>query len=88
MLPAKMLWIGSPCSARSSKDDDRSRPASVWSFPRSGHVVSEIGDESIREVLYGGYRILHIVSGENGMEEVKILTVFHSSMPFGGEESS
>lgn len=54
-------------------------------FPRSGRVVPEIGDESMREILYRGYRILHIVSGEEGMEEVKILTVFHSSMPFGGE---
>ena len=54
-------------------------------FPHSGRVVPEIGDESIREILYRGYRILHIVSGEEGSEEVKILTVFHSSMPFGGE---
>ena len=47
--------------------------------------MPEVGDESIREILYRGYRILHIVSGEQGSEEVKILTVFHSSMPFGGE---
>ena len=54
-------------------------------FPHSGRVVPEIGDASIREILYRGYRILHIVSGEEGTEEVKILTVFHSSMSFGGE---
>ena len=57
----------------------------VGLFPRSGRIVPEIGDESIREILYRGYRILYIVSGEEDMEEVKILTVFHSSMPFGGE---
>lgn len=54
-------------------------------FPRSGRVVPEIGDASIREILYRGYRILYIVSGEEAVEEVKVLTVFHSSMPFGGE---
>jgi len=52
-------------------------------FPLSGRVVPEIGDESIREVLYRGYRILYIVGGE----EVKVLTVFHSSMPFGSESN-
>ena len=54
-------------------------------FPRSGRVVPEIGDEAMREVLYRGYRILYLVSGAEGSEEVKVLTVFHSSMPFGGE---
>ena len=47
-------------------------------------MVPEIGDESIREILYRGYRIMHIVSGEDDEEEVEILTVIHSSMPFGG----
>lgn len=34
------------------------------SFPRSGRMVPEIGDEVIREILYRGYRIMHLVSGE------------------------
>jgi hypothetical protein len=45
--------------------------------------VPEIGDETIREVLYRGYRILYILSGEEGTEEVQILMVMHSSRPFG-----
>ena len=52
-------------------------------FPRSGRVVPEIGDEAVREILYRGYRIMHIVSGDEGDEEIKILTVVHSSLPFG-----
>jgi toxin ParE1/3/4 len=52
-------------------------------FPRSGRIVPEIGDDSMREILYHGYRIVYIVSGGGEQEEVKILTVFHSSMPFG-----
>lgn len=54
-------------------------------FPHSGREVPEIGDEAMREILYRGYRILYLVSGAEGSEEVKVLTVFHSSMPFGGE---
>lgn len=54
-------------------------------FPRSGREVPEIRDEAMREILYRGYRIMYIVSGAEGEEEVKVLTVFHSSMPFGGE---
>lgn len=54
-------------------------------FPRSGRVVPEIGDEAMREMLYRGYRIMYVVSGAEGEEEAKILTVFHSSLPFGGE---
>lgn len=52
-------------------------------FPRSGRVVPEIGDEAIREILYRGHRIVYVLSGKEGREEAKVLTVFHSSMPFG-----
>lgn len=31
-------------------------------FPRSGRMVPEIGDKAIREILYRGYRIMHVVS--------------------------
>ena len=47
-------------------------------LPRSGRVVPEIGQEDIREILYGSYRIVYVV----GEEEVNILTVFHASRPF------
>ena len=46
-------------------------------FPRSGRVVPEIGQEDIREILFGSYRIVYVV----GEEEVNILTVFHASRP-------
>ncbi|MHC5935838.1 type II toxin-antitoxin system RelE/ParE family toxin [Nostoc sp.] len=44
-------------------------------FPRSGRVVPEIAQEDIREIIFGNYRIVYIVSND----EVNILTVFHSS---------
>lgn len=57
-------------------------------FPRSGRKVPEIDDDAMREILYRGYRILYVLSGLEGDEEVKVLTVFHSSMPFGSEQGS
>lgn len=44
-------------------------------FPLSGRVVPEIAQEHIREIIFGSYRIVYLVSDD----EVNILTVFHSS---------
>lgn len=44
-------------------------------FPRSGRVVPEVGDESLREVVYENYRIVYRVKPE----VVEILTVFHGA---------
>ena len=58
-------------------------------FPRSGRVVPEIGQEDIREIIFGSYRIVYVVSED----EVNILTVFHaarllrpSDLPGGASE--
>jgi plasmid stabilization system protein ParE len=44
-------------------------------FPLSGRVVPEVGDESLREVVYGNYRIVYRVKPEL----VEIVTVFQSA---------
>ena len=44
-------------------------------FPRSGRVVPEIGQEDIREIIFGSYRIVYVISED----EVNILTVFHAA---------
>ena len=44
-------------------------------FPRSGRVVPEIGQENIREIIFGSYRIVYVVSEE----EINLLTVFHAA---------
>ena len=49
-------------------------------MPNMGRIVPEIGDESIRELIYRQYRIIYIV--DDGSAE--ILTVYHSSRQFGG----
>jgi len=44
-------------------------------FPLSGRVVPEIGQNNIREVIFRSYRIVYIVN----LDTINILTVFHGS---------
>jgi plasmid stabilization system protein ParE len=46
--------------------------------PRSGRVVPELGDESIRELVHGNYRIVYRL--EDAV--VEIATVFHGARSF------
>lgn len=46
--------------------------------PRSGRVVPELGDESIREVIHGNYRIVYRLRDE----VVEVATVFHGARLF------
>ena len=46
-------------------------------FPTSGRVVPEFGDEAIREVLWRNYRVVYRIAGD----VVDIATVFHGSLP-------
>ena len=46
--------------------------------PRSGRVVPELGDESIREVIHGNYRIVYRLRHD----VVEIATVFHGARLF------
>jgi toxin ParE1/3/4 len=47
----------------------------LGSFPLSGRVVPEVGNELLREVVYGHYRIVYRATPEL----VEIVTVFHSA---------
>jgi plasmid stabilization system protein ParE len=44
-------------------------------FPLSGRVVPEVGDESLREVIYRNYRIVYRLKPEI----IEIVTVFHAA---------
>ena len=44
-------------------------------FPESGRIVPEIGNKSIREVIFGSYRIIY----RRRSEAVEILTVYHGA---------
>jgi len=49
-------------------------------FPRSGRVVPELGNENIRELIHKSYRIVYVSVSE---EQVDILTIHPSALPFG-----
>ena len=49
-------------------------------FPESGRMVPEVGDPSVREILWRRYRVVYRVRGS----EVQIVTVFHGAMLFPG----
>jgi toxin ParE1/3/4 len=51
----------------------------LMDFPRAGRVVPEIGNESIRELLYRQYRIIYYLEDDRA----EILTVFHSARQLG-----
>jgi toxin ParE1/3/4 len=44
-------------------------------FPRSGRVIPEVGDENCREVVYGAYRLMYRLEGE----DVWITGVVHAA---------
>jgi plasmid stabilization system protein ParE len=44
-------------------------------FPLSGRMVPEVGDESLREVVYGNYRIVYRLKPDL----IEIVTVFHAA---------
>lgn len=44
------------------------------SFPRSGRIVPELKEDTIRELLFGNYRIIYRIEPK----QISILTVRHS----------
>ena len=47
-------------------------------YPESGRVVPEVGDGTIREILWRNYRIVYRVREAN----VEVVTIFHGAMLF------
>ena len=52
-------------------------------FPFSGQAVPEIGDPSIREVVWREYRVIYWADEERA----KVLSVLHASQQFGAVPS-
>ncbi|WP_369414905.1 type II toxin-antitoxin system RelE/ParE family toxin [Mangrovivirga halotolerans] len=48
---------------------------SLKEFPKSGRIVPEIGNEDIRELIEGNYRIIYRIKNS---ERIDILTVYSS----------
>jgi addiction module RelE/StbE family toxin len=47
----------------------------LQTFPKSGRSVPEVGQENIREIIHGNYRIIYRLTND----VIQILTVYHSS---------
>lgn len=48
----------------------------LQNFPKSGRIIPEFGDQSIRELIKGNYRIVyHLVSDK----EINILRIHHAA---------
>ncbi len=52
-------------------------------LPESGRIVPEIGIDSIREVIFGQYRVIYQLAGE----QIMILTVRHGKQLLNLNES-
>ena len=51
-------------------------------FPLSGQVVPKVGEDSIREILFGSYRLIYRVTESR----VEMISVFHSVKILGSGE--
>jgi len=49
------------------------------SFPESGRVVPEVGDDALREIIHGAYRIVYRIQAES----VQVVTVHHAARLLG-----
>ena len=47
-------------------------------FPQSGREVPEIGEETMRELIVGSFRVIYHVAADT----VRILTVLHAAQQF------
>jgi len=54
----------------------RDRAKILKKYPKSGRIVPEFGDETLRELLMGTYRIIYRIKTENLVE---IITIHHSA---------
>jgi plasmid stabilization system protein ParE len=50
--------------------------------PESGQVVRELGSSTVREILFGQYRIIY----QCGSKRIEILAVFHGARLLGETE--
>ena len=50
----------------------------LQTFPRSGRVVPEVGDDNLREVIHRNYRIVYRLRANS----VEVVTIFHGARLF------
>ncbi|PYU96016.1 MAG: type II toxin-antitoxin system RelE/ParE family toxin [Acidobacteria bacterium] len=78
-LDAICLFIARDAPTLAAIFADRVLRASdrLASHPRLGRVVPELGNENIREIIVGSYRVIYRIQ----REQVHLLTVHHGARP-------
>lgn len=64
--------------ARAWVDEVFASVARLEQFPESGRIVPEVGKPSIREILFGHYRIIYSIRGR----QIHVRTVRHVKQRF------
>jgi toxin ParE1/3/4 len=54
----------------------RTRAKILLKHPKAGNVVDEYGDEKVRELVQGNYRIIYEIVSES---QVDVLTIHHTA---------
>ena len=72
---AKYIARDSPKYARLTLINIWNQARRLINHPRLGRQVPEIGDEAIREILYGNYGIIYTIRND----DIHIITVHHSA---------
>lgn len=78
-LKALRSWLGRDSQALSDSVVDKIFDAvdKVLPFPRIGRVVSEVADETVRELLFRTFRIVYKVTASG----IVVLGVLHGGRP-------
>jgi toxin ParE1/3/4 len=79
---AQYIFEDSPLSAERWVDDVFDAAGRLDTFPESGRVVPEFEEATLREVIFGQYRIIYRLVDD----EVRVLTVRHGNRLLGGED--
>ncbi|MCC6160463.1 MAG: type II toxin-antitoxin system RelE/ParE family toxin [Deltaproteobacteria bacterium] len=76
---ATFIVADNPVAAKRLVKSIRASAKKLARFPRMGRVVPEFGDETVREIVVGNYRIVYRI----GEKTIDVLTVFegHRLMP-------
>lgn len=75
----KFIAYDKPQAARKWAANIRQSVVKLSDFPKMGRTVPEYGDETIREIIKGQYRIVYKIDDKN--DTIVILTIYHAKRP-------
>lgn len=70
---AEYIAQDNPAAAKNWVNAFFARVGQLGEFPESGRIVPEIGNQKIRELIYGNYRIIYRIEEK----KISILTLRH-----------